>query len=133
MFAVHKVADKNEEHDEDVEMYEGHQEEVVGQEQECLRPVPALDGADDTCCFDGGDCVCGPLEPDSMLEDGHIATLYSRSVPLEKLSLYGSKEWVVLWDGRCLIDSAKLRRPRLEEHDSFDKLPPCNAREPQPP
>lgn len=85
LLAVHKVADEDEEHDEDVEMHERCQEEVVGQEQEGLCPVPALDGADDACCFDGACCVGGPLEPNSILENRHLEQAPGDSPRLEML------------------------------------------------
>ncbi len=48
LLAVHKVANEYEEHDEDVEMQGRREEEMIGEEQESLRPVSAFDGADDT-------------------------------------------------------------------------------------
>ena len=39
LLAIHKVADQDKEHDEDVEMHRRRYEEVVSQEQEGLSPI----------------------------------------------------------------------------------------------
>lgn len=62
---------------------------MVGQEQEGLCPVPALDRADDARSFDSADRVRRPLESDSLREDRHYEPLARKDMESECKELEG--------------------------------------------
>ena len=72
LLSVHKVADEDKEHDEDIQVHGRREEEVVGQEEEGLGSVSALDGPDNSGCLDGGSAIGGNLEGNDLGEKGHL-------------------------------------------------------------
>jgi len=71
MLAVHKVADKNEEHDEDVKVHRRREEEVISKKQEGLGAVSALNGSDDSGRLDGSSAVGRRAKGDDLGKNGH--------------------------------------------------------------
>lgn len=71
LLTIHKVADQNKEHDEDVQMHRGSQEEMVAKEEEGLYTISALDRPDDAGSFRSIHRVVGDFDRDCSCKDGH--------------------------------------------------------------
>jgi hypothetical protein len=94
---------------------------VVGEEEEGLCAVSALDGPDDACSFDSTGRVVGVFEADAISEQGHGERMASGGLGKGLLGMGGrwrTTSWLID-NGNGLSSSASLsRNSRLKLHNT---------------